>query len=235
LGPSRWEDLEPGYLPNYDNLVTEDDTPVDRIFTEKQQRLLTEPLYSCWQPGRPFVVLANVGWFYTDHQPALVPDVLLSLDIEPLPDLHSKEGRSYFNWIAGKAPDVVIEIVLDRTGQEGTLKQTRYARQGVLYYVIFDPVNLLGEGILRVQALSMRTYTPHDPGWLPEIGLGLLLWEGEFEGKRQTWLRWCDRDGQPIPTGAERADHEQQRAKEALERIARLEGQLRAAGIQPEK
>ena len=27
-------------------LVTEDDTPVDNLLSEKQQRLLTEPLYS---------------------------------------------------------------------------------------------------------------------------------------------------------------------------------------------
>ncbi|MDG4550630.1 MAG: hypothetical protein P9F19_15370 [Candidatus Contendobacter sp.] len=33
-----------------ENLVTEDDTPVDNILWEKQQRLLTEPLYGAW-PG----------------------------------------------------------------------------------------------------------------------------------------------------------------------------------------
>ena len=31
-----------------ENLITEDDTPVDNILSEKQQRLLTEPLYSAW-------------------------------------------------------------------------------------------------------------------------------------------------------------------------------------------
>jgi len=47
-------------------LVTEDDTPVDNIFSERQQRLLTEPLYATAQfPGgeRPFIALANVGLF----------------------------------------------------------------------------------------------------------------------------------------------------------------------------
>ena len=33
-----------------ENLVTEDDTPVDNLLSEKQQRLLTEPLYSSWTP-----------------------------------------------------------------------------------------------------------------------------------------------------------------------------------------
>ncbi len=54
--------------------------------------------------------------------------------------------------------------------------------------------------------------------WFPEVGLGLRLWEGSFEGRPGTWLRWCGRDGQVIPTGAERAE--------------RLAAQLRALGIE---
>ena len=34
--------------PDLSALVTEDDTPVDNIYSEKQQRLLTEPLFSGW-------------------------------------------------------------------------------------------------------------------------------------------------------------------------------------------
>jgi hypothetical protein len=51
--------------PNIDHIVTEDDIPVDNMFSEKQQRLLAEPLYSSWTgpgEGRPFVVAANVGY-----------------------------------------------------------------------------------------------------------------------------------------------------------------------------
>jgi hypothetical protein len=50
-----------------DHLVTEDDTPVDSMYSEKQMRLLTEPLYACWPgpgEGRKFIVCANVGLFY---------------------------------------------------------------------------------------------------------------------------------------------------------------------------
>lgn len=49
----------PGVVPNIDALTTEDDTPVDNLPSEKQQRLLTEPLYSSWAgPGesRPFLL-----------------------------------------------------------------------------------------------------------------------------------------------------------------------------------
>ena len=64
------------FRPDVEDLVTEDDAPVDNIFSEKQQRLLTEALYSSWT-GRRFVALANVGLFYQTHRAPLVPDVLL--------------------------------------------------------------------------------------------------------------------------------------------------------------
>ena len=66
LAPEEW--------PNLEAVVTEDDTPVDNIFAEKQQRLLVEPLYSSWPgpgDGRPFLALANVGLFYAVRQPPL--------------------------------------------------------------------------------------------------------------------------------------------------------------------
>ena len=45
------------------------------------------------------------------------------------------------------------------------------------------------------------------------MDLGLTLWEGEFEeAVSRFWLRWCDRQGQVISTGAELANAEQQRA-----------------------
>jgi hypothetical protein len=53
--------LAPPVRPCLDHIVTEDDTPVDNMFSEKQQRLLTEPLYSSWDAGRPFLATANVG------------------------------------------------------------------------------------------------------------------------------------------------------------------------------
>jgi hypothetical protein len=36
-----------------ENIVTEDDEPLDNLFSEKQQRLLTESLYSSWTPPVP--------------------------------------------------------------------------------------------------------------------------------------------------------------------------------------
>ncbi len=91
--------------PSVEHLVTEADTPVDNTFSEKQRRLLTEPLYSSWAGlggGRSFVAMANVGLFYAVRQPAFVPDVMLTLDVELPADLWPKAHRSYFVWEYGK-------------------------------------------------------------------------------------------------------------------------------------
>lgn len=78
--------------------------------------------------------------------------------------------------------------------------------------------------------------------WLEAVGLGLKLWEGVFEGKRDTWLRWCNQAGDIISTGAERAEQEYQRAEQAeslLEqerrRAEQLAAQLRALGMDPDR
>lgn len=234
--------IPPEVLPNYDEIVTENEAPVDNIFSERQMRLLTEPLYSSWAgpgEGRPFLALANVGLYYQLRQPALVPDVMLSLDVEAPPDVWAKEGRCYFIWETGKPPDVVIEIVSNTVGEEAGRKMALYARIRVTYYVIYDPLTQIQAMPLRVFVLRDGAYQPVEEGWLAEVGLGLTLWEGTFEGVAETWLRWCDRQGTLIPTGAERAateaqraEQERQRADSAEQELARLRARLQELGIE---
>jgi Uma2 family endonuclease len=227
--------LGPEETLNIEDLVIEDGKPVDNIFVERQYRLLTEPLYSSWtSPSGGFLVLANVGLFYAYREPPLVPDVMLSLGVPAGRDLSRKENRSYFTWIIGKPPDVVIEIVSDLCGGEETDKMAAYARIGVTYYVIHDPRNRLHHGFLRAFYLSKGQYEPMEAPWLENIGLGLTFWEGEFQGQQHShWLRWCDRDGVVIPTGQERADQEKQRAEQEKQRAECLAAQLRALGVEP--
>jgi Uma2 family endonuclease len=216
--------------PDLDALITEDGAPVDNLFVEKQYRLLTDPLISSWTPpgeNKRFLVATDVGVFYNAGEPALAPDCFLSIGVAPGANLRAKENRSYFIWLVGKPPDVVIEIVSDKRGGEEDHNKDAYARMGVLFYVIFDPGDVLKGGVLRAGALTRRKYTPIDPHWLAEVGVGLTLWQGAFEGYSDTWLRWCDENGRPIPTGAERAEE----AKQTIERLA---AQLRALGVNPE-
>src|SRR5207237_743687 len=158
--------------------------------------------------------------------PAIVPDVLLSLDVIVPEDWWTR--RSYFVWEFGKAPDVVIEIVSNTKGEEKGTKLNTYARIGVPYYVIYDPFRNLGEEVLEVEELRARAYGQRPNTWLPDVELGVTLWEGTFEECYGTWLRWCDRDGVVIPTGAELAESARQRAERLAER-------LRELGVDPDR
>jgi Putative restriction endonuclease len=235
--------MSPEDVPDLEPLIIEDGKPVDGILTEKQMRLLTSPLHASWSApgGQPFVVMANVGVFHTVGQPAIVPDVLLAVGVTQGGDLSDKANLSYFVWLRGKVPDVAVEVVSNREGGEDTHKLTTYARLAVPYYVIFDPENYLRGGVLRVFQLQGGQYQLLTaPYFFSGVSLGMRLWEGRFEGLDRSWLRWCDGNGNVIPTGAEtaarleqRVDQEKQRADEAVKGLARLREQLGATRIDP--
>ncbi len=246
--PITMAEMPPEYyeVPTIDisDLVIEDDTPVDNIISEKQQRLLTEPLYSTKGlfNQRPFLASANVGVFYALRRPAIVPDVFLSLDVETPQDFSQKKNRTYFVWEFGKPPDVAIELVSNQTGNELGSKLVSYAQIGVAYYVVYDPLRQLGETPLYVYGLREGQYAPLETAWLPQVEIGLTLWQGEFETVQGEWLRWCDKAGMVIPTGAElaaqaqqQAELERQRAEEAERQVAQLLAKMQSMGIQPDE
>ncbi|MBW4681217.1 MAG: Uma2 family endonuclease [Microcoleus vaginatus WJT46-NPBG5] len=231
--------------PDISHIVTEDNTPVDNFGSEKQQRLLTRVLYSSWavaEGSQKFLVAANVGVFPAIAQPPIVPDVFLSLDVGVAENWWEKKNRSYFVWEFGKPPEVVIEIVSNREGNELGSKLRDYERMRVSYYVVFDPIQQLGGPVLQIYQLQGTRYLPMTDTWLEQVGLGLTLWHGVFEDKEDTWLRWCDRNGNLIPTGTERADRAESQLRETeslLEQERRraelLTERLRALGIDPEQ
>jgi Uma2 family endonuclease len=236
------EEVAAAWTEAVNNLETEDDKPVDNLFSAKQQRLLTRALYSSWTPPageeqsdekRKFLADANVGLFYSPYQPPLVPDFFLSLDVEPHQDWYVKEHRSYFTWEFEKTPDVVVEIVSNQKGEELGRKLQRYARIGITYYVVYDPQQLLSKDIVRVyeQGIGKR-YRLRKDLQLPNVGLSLTLWHGTFEGHPDAWLRWCDSSGKLIQTGEERAT--QADARIASEVSARQEAEARAEQAEAE-
>jgi hypothetical protein len=260
------------------HLVLEDDTPVDNFQSEVQQRLLVEPLYSSKALPSPFLAAANIGLFYKLKGDPIVPDAFLSLGVQRAEDWTQKENRSYLVWEFGKVPEVCIKIVSNRIGNELTLsrkaqqegktvcKKDLYAQIGVAYYVVFDPLQRLqgqqemNNALLRVWTISPGGYTELTSSegistvgqsvWLEAAGIGLTLWEGQFEeAVNRLWLRWCDRTGKVIPTGAEgkeierqakeierqAKEIERQRADEAAAKAERLAERLRSLGIDPDQ
>ncbi|MDB9528684.1 Uma2 family endonuclease [Oscillatoria sp. CS-180] len=258
------------------HLVIEDDEPVDNFQSAQQQRLLVEPLYSSEALPRPFLADANVGLFYKLQGDPIVPDTMVSLGVQRANDYAQKRDRSYFVWEFGKVPDVCVEIVSNQEGSEIILdrasqrkgktqsKRDIYAQIGVPYYAVFDPLeyiqdaNRMEGSLLRVWGISPSGYQEltgaerlRQPGqfvWLEGVGIGLTLWEGQFEEAiTRLWLRWCDRNGDVILTGAEgqaaerqraeterqRAETERQRAETERQKAERLAIRLREMGIDP--
>jgi Uma2 family endonuclease len=244
IPPTEW------YLPDISKLITETDDPVDNIFSAKQQRLLVETLTTnldLWNPpDRTVLMDANVGIFTTQDAPPLVPDAFVSVDIDEPSVFDYRTIRSYFMWVFGKAPDVGVEIVSNRKGKEMSEKRRKYARLHIPFYAVFDPFDELRGDALTVFELRRNDYVPmtadaNGTYWFEEIGLGLKLWQGQYERSETTWLRWCNKAGEPIPTGFERSEdfknqlHDTQR-KLTLEqeRAAKMAEKLRALGIEPD-
>ncbi|MCP2730746.1 Uma2 family endonuclease [Limnofasciculus baicalensis] len=235
------------YIPDPNNLITEDDTPVDNFSSAKQQRLLVSSVYTS-APHQTFLAEANVGIYHTANQSAIVPDVFLSLDVQVPGNWWEKQHRVYLVWHFGKPPEVVIEIVSNKVGDELGEKLKIYQQMRVSYYIVYDPNCQLGEQVLLVYELRGRRYYETTETWLEQVGLGLTQWQGKFEGRQDIWLRWCYQDGTVLPTGDERAaqaeqllqqerlekEQQEQRAQQAEQRAELLAAQLRALGVNPE-
>ena len=227
------KDIDDCDVPDANLLITEDDTPVDNLASEKQQRLLVSSLYSSLQ-HETFLAEANIGIYYTDLQPAIVPDVFLSLDAQVPENWWEKQNRCYMVWRFGKPPEVAIEIVSNKEGDELGKKLGIYEHMRVSYYIVYDRTHQLGEQVLRIYELRGRRYFETTETWLEQVGLGLTLWQGQFEGREDVWLRWCYQDGVVVPTGDERASQAEHRASQAENRAQLLAERLRAIGIDPD-
>jgi Uma2 family endonuclease len=204
--------------PDVSNLITEDDTPVDNFGSAKQQRLLTNILYSA-RKNQVFLADTNVGIYYNIGQPPIVPDFFLSLDVTTPPNFWEKNHRCYLVWEFGKTPEVAIEIVSNKIGGELDEKLKIYQNMRVIYYVVYDPQKYLSEQVLRIFKLTGIKYQEIPETWLEGVNLGLTLWEGEFENLNNVWLRWCDEEGNLLLTGdesAQKAEKELQELKEKL-------------------
>ena len=260
------------------HLTIEDDTPVDNFQSAQQQRLLVEPLCSNDNLPLPFIAEANVGLFYKLKGEPVVPDMLLSLGVQRAEDFSERRDRAYFFWEFGKMPEVCIEIVSNKEGDEVALsarskrkgktksKKDLYAQIGIPFYVVYDPLlqiqdeeNMNG-ALLRVWGISSGGYVELTPPegvraigqsiQLDTIGVGLALWEGQYEEKvTRQWLRWCDSKGQVLPTGAEgkaiaqneaeaerqKAKAERQKAEAERQKAERFAAKLRELGVEPDE
>src|SRR5262245_9284319 len=141
-------------------------TPLWTIFSARKCASLDrDPLrilvwsarWTRWQAKA--VSSARQRWPISHEGPKpIVPDVMLSLDVEGPTDLELKEDRTYFVWLVGKVPDMVIELVSNTEGDELGDKFDDYARIAVAHYVVYDPLHKLGSVVLHTYSLHKGIY-----------------------------------------------------------------------------
>jgi Uma2 family endonuclease len=245
------------YLPTADELPCSDDTPVDNELQELIPGLLKSILMILWADRLDWFCGIDMAIYYDPEQPAIVPDLFISLGVERVYD---EELRPcYVLWDEQSVPSFVLEVVSITPGKEYTSKLDLYAKMGVLYYTIYSLEKVLHLGKpqdrtfrnskrrrkpkLEIYKLVNNRYQLQDsnPLWMPEVGLGIGYERGDYSGLTRDWLYWYNEDGQRYPTPAEQIKQgkiEVTQAQIAVDRERqrsnKLAAKLRALGIDPD-
>ena len=134
---------------------------------------------------------------------------------------------SYVIWQEEVIPTVVVELLSPGTEQEDLGKTERDTDEPptkwdvyeqilqIPYYIVFSRYT----NQLRVfvhQAGQYQELALSEPRiWIPELELGLGVWQGVYQGIERLWLRWYDAQSNWIPTEVEKTEAAEQRASEA--------------------
>ncbi|BAT56344.1 hypothetical protein NOS3756_53480 [Nostoc sp. NIES-3756] len=213
-------------LPSSEELPDSDDTPVDNELQDLIPGLLKATLAMAWPDRMDWFFGVNMGIYYDPDELAIVPDGFLSLGVERFYDEYLRP--SYVLWEEEKLPILVLEVVSQNYRGEYTTKKAKYANLSVLYYVIYHPTRRR-KPRLEAYKLINGEYQPlqGNPIWLAEVGLGIGMERGTYQGINREWLYWYNEQGERLLTPEEQAKQAQQRAEILAQR-------LRAMGVDPD-
>jgi Uma2 family endonuclease len=157
---------------------------------------------------------------------------------------------SYVIWQEGINPLVIVELLspgtekedlgdrkIDRpisgNGKELEIEQKPPGKWEVYEKILRIPYYLVFSRYtdeLRVFRLIDGYYQEIDIEgqgiWIEELGLGLGLWQGEYEGLERLWLCWYDASGSWIPTKSEQIEQQRQRAEQKQQQLEQKQQQL---------
>lgn len=218
--------------------------PVEQVFTAADLNVYYDLAHTMWHKRPDWFGVVGGSRFYGQQR-----------------DLR----MSYVMWQEGVSPTVVVELLSPGTEDEDFGTALRDAAKPpskwevyerilqIPYYVIFDRYT----DTLRVfQRQSSRlvaiTDLPESRFWMPELSLGIGVWQGTYAGVERPWLRWFAQSGDWIPTPQERdavlleqahrqteqerlrAEQESLRAEQERRKVEQLMAQLRSLGIEPD-
>ncbi|WP_226574709.1 Uma2 family endonuclease [Microseira wollei] len=210
---------------------------VPRFYDEVDLRLS----YVIWQEGvNPFVVVELLS-------PGTEKEDLGETETEKLPPESSVAGNG--------------QAIQTETENKPPRKWEVYEQiLRIPYYFVFSRYTDRLRAFKIVGAQYQELELHESRVWIPELELGLGLWQGEFQGIERLWLRWYDvqcnwiltdaeQEGQRAEQERQRAEQERQRAEQERQRAEQAESRaeqaesrldllmqnLRDAGIDPEQ
>jgi Uma2 family endonuclease len=221
-------------LPTMYDLPSEDpqEPGLPDEFHDLQPQLLSRTLRLSQYSSSEIYTASDLNLYYDAEHTNWYkrPDWFLVVGV---PRLYDGKGdrSSYVIWQEKVSPIVVVEFLSPGTDTDDLgrfapkplaltlsdappLKFVVYEQiLKVPHYVVYDKRDnhlryfRLVNGAYQEQAIA----TTNPRLWIPELAIGLGLWEGEFEGLPKVWLRWCDAIGTffPTDTEAERSDKEE--------------------------
>ncbi len=217
-------------------LVYSDGEPLETNWHRIQMNLLIDLIYQVMtERGRTdFFAGGDMFVYYSYEQARDVasgrpyfrgPDVFYVAGVEI-----RRERKAWVAWEeGGRLPDVIVELLSPSTAKiDRTVKKDLYARTfRTPEYFLYEPSSMKLEGF-RLAGDIYRPLTPNAQGrlWSDQLELEIGLWHGEQTGEESTWVRLFHPDGRLVPTPAERADAERQRADAAEAELKHLRALL---------
>lgn len=224
------------FLPTQEDLPETDHKPVDSQLQVLIASLLEDTLSWRWSHRNDWFWGINMGVYYNQQKPPIVPDGFLCLGVQRL--LRQGGRLSYVVWQEGVLPILALEYVSKSYGGEYDTKKNDYANMGVTYYVVYNPEYFTrhDRSPFEVYRLVQGKYVLQsgEPFFLPEIGLGIGRAQGTYRGWNREWLYWYDAQAMRLPSTEERAEIAQQQLEQERRKTQDLIDKLRARGIDPD-
>lgn len=237
-------------LPTMYDLPSEDpeELGLPDLFHLLQPRLLDGTFRPPNYPPEQILVASDLNLYYDLRHTNWYkrPDWYAVLGISRLYEGHDLRS-SYVIWQEEVSPFVVIEllspgtededlgITVRKRGNPPTKWQVYEQILRVPYYIVFSRYTNEIQAFRLVDNQYERASLTDGHLLIPELGLSLGLWQGEYEAINRLWLRWFTLEGELIPVPSEEADAAIVRAMEAEQRAERLAAKLRELNINPDE
>ena len=236
-------------FPTMDDLPSEDpqEPGLPDEFHDLQPQLLSRTLRLAGYSSQDLYTASDLNLYYDLAHPLWHkrPDWFLAVGVSRLYE-GKRDRASYVIWQEKVSPSAIVELLSPGTESDdlGRFAPKQFRSQPtppnappsklqvyeqilkVPHYVVFNK----RDSSLRYFRLSGGEYQEQvvaetNPRlWIPELEIGLAVWQGSFEGMPQSWLRWCDGHGMVFPTDTEAA---LQREAEAQRERDQAESQIR--------